>query len=69
MLALKKKSRQGGVGGSNMVCLSLLPKESILELKKSKRKFPETLNMCFSVPIKYTAAPHPVVARVQRGHD
>jgi hypothetical protein len=36
MLALKKKSRQGG--GANMACLSLLPKESILDLKKSKCK-------------------------------
>ena len=35
MLSLKKKSRQGG---ANLVCLSLLPKESVFELKKSKSK-------------------------------
>ena len=33
MISLKKKSRQGG---ANMVSLSLLPKESVFELKKSK---------------------------------
>ena len=33
MISLKKKSRQGGG-----ICLNLLPKESILELKKSKCK-------------------------------
>lgn len=39
MLALKKRKTAGGQApGANMVCLSLLPKESILELKKSKRK-------------------------------
>jgi hypothetical protein len=32
MISLRKKSRQG-------VCLNLLPKESVLELKKSRRKF------------------------------
>ena len=36
MQNLKKKSRQSG--GGNLVSLSLLPKESLFELKKSKRK-------------------------------
>lgn len=43
MQSLKKKNRQGvgsaGAGGSaGLISLSLLPKESVLEFKKSKRK-------------------------------
>lgn len=58
MLALKKKSRQGAAGGSNMVCLSLLPKESILELKKSKCKlFVSVWSYLLSVPNSHIAEP------------
>ena len=39
MQSLKKKNRQGNINGSaGIVSLSLLPKESVLEFKKSKRK-------------------------------
>jgi hypothetical protein len=44
MQSLKKKNRQGAAGGiggpssGGLVSLSLLPKESVLEFKKSKRK-------------------------------
>ena len=42
MQSLKKKNRQGvssaNGGSAGLVSLSLLPKESVLEFKKSKRK-------------------------------
>lgn len=36
MLSMKKKSRQGAGGGAALVSLSLLPKENVIEFKRSR---------------------------------
>ena len=36
MQSMKKKSRQGAGGGAALVSLSLLPKENVIEFKRSR---------------------------------
>ena len=39
MQSMKKKIRHGAGGGAALVSLSLLPKENVIEFKRSRRTF------------------------------